>query len=45
MICHAIMEMTFDGLTQAEIQKNQKEMLGDLLQIKNEYFNEKNIDN
>ncbi len=44
MICHAIMEMTSDGLTQAEIQKNQKKMLGDLLQIKNVYFNEKNID-
>ena len=45
MICHAIMEMTFDGLTQPEIQKNQQEMLGDLLAIKKKYFNEKNIDN
>lgn len=44
MICHAIMEMTFDGLTQTEIKKNQKEMLGDLLRIKDEYFNEKKID-
>ena len=44
MICHAIMEMTLDGLTQTEIQKNQQEMLGHLIQIKDEYLIEKNID-
>jgi len=41
IICHAIMEMTFDGLTQTEIRNTQRKMLGDVQIIKNKYFKDK----
>jgi len=44
MICHALMEMTLDGLTQSDIKKRQKEMLGDIIQNRNDYLDNKRVD-
>lgn len=44
MICHALMEMTIDGMTQLEIQNNKRSLLQSVIQLKSEYINEKTID-
>jgi hypothetical protein len=41
MICHSLIEMTLDGLTQEEIQENQQYMIGEVIKIRDEYFNDK----